>query len=147
MQHDATTAAAPTRLWTAMRWLSALVVFGIVVMAALIGQGVWGGERGLINGHRDWGIAVLVLAVIQFILAVTLYQRKRISWVPMVLSFIIVALLVGQMGLGFSSRQNKELVAWHVPLGVLLMSLTTLNATLIWLRRPVPTALPANHAR
>lgn len=134
MQHQPTTATTPSPLWTAVRWISIVIAVGIVVMAVLIGQGVWGGERGLINGHGHWGIGVFTLSAIQFVLAIALYQKKQIPVAHMVITFVLVLLLISQIGIGYSGRSNTDLIAWHVPLGVLLMSLATFNAALAWLR-------------
>lgn len=129
-----TSMSTPTTLWTALRWLSLIIVVGISVMGLLIGQGVWGGERGLIRGHGHWGIGVLVLSAIQFILAIALYQKKQLTATHMVVAFGLVVLLVAQLGLGYSGRANTGLIAWHVPLGVLAMGLSTFGAALTWLR-------------
>lgn len=121
-------------LWTALRWVSVILSVGIVVMALLIGQGVWNGERGLITGHGHLGNAIFALAGIQFILAVALYQKKQISATHMVITFLLVVLLLGQAGLGYVGRTNSSLIAWHLPNGVLLMGIATFNAALAWLR-------------
>jgi hypothetical protein len=142
MSHTTTTTQETTStvtittspLWTAIRWLSVVLAIGIVAMALVIGQGVWGGERALITGHGHLGNAIFVLAGIQFVLAVTLYQKKQISAMHMVITFVLVVLLLGQAGLGYSGRSNSSLISWHVPLGVLLMGIATFNMALAWLR-------------
>jgi hypothetical protein len=143
MTNTPTTIATTSPLWTAIRWLSIILAVGIVTMALVIGQGVWGGERSLITGHGHLGNAIFVLAGIQFVLAVMLYQKKQISATHMVITFALVALLLAQAGLGYSGRSNSSLISWHVPLGVLLMGIATFNMALSWLR-PQSTTPRAN---
>jgi len=138
---QAQSAAAPSPLWTALRWLSVVLAIGIIVMAALVGQGIWNGERGLITGHGHLGNGIFALAAIQFVIAVLLYQKKQISAMHMVITFALVVLLLAQAGLGYSGRANSSLIAWHLPNGVLLMGLATFNAALAWLRPSSVTAV------
>jgi hypothetical protein len=137
---NATTQSSQSSFWTAIRWLSIVIAAGIVIMALVIGQGVWGGERGLITGHGHLGNTIFALSAVQFVLAVVLYQRKQVSAVHMVITFALVVLLLAQAGLGYSARSNSSLIAWHVPNGVLLMGIATFNMALAWMR---PTAVPA----
>jgi hypothetical protein len=131
------------RLWAGIRWISIVIAVGIVIMAMLIGQGVWGGERNLIPGHGHLGNTLFVLSIVQFVLAIVLYQRKAISAGLMVLIFAVVILFFAQVGIGYSGRGNASLISWHVPLGVLLMGLSTINATLAWVRPGSPAARQA----
>lgn len=124
----------PAALWTGLRWLSTGVSLGVFVMAMLIGQGVWGGERGLVTGHGHLGNALFVLAIAQLVISIVLYQRKAISPLPMLLSFTVLLLLFAQAGLGYSGRANAELISWHVPLGVLVMGVSSFTTALAWLR-------------
>lgn len=133
MQHETSDTQTPP-LWTALRWLSAIIAVGIVTMAAIIGQGIWGGEgAGFITGHGHLGNAVFALAAIQFVLAVLLYQKKQISAQHMMLTFVLVVLLLAQAGLGYSGRSDKSLIAWHVPNGVLLMGIAAWNSAMAWM--------------
>ena len=135
-------ASSPTTLHTGLRWLSVAVAVGVFLMALLIGQGVWGGERGLITGHGHLGNALFVLAIAQFVIAVLLYQRKQLAALPMVLAFTVLVLLFAQAGLGYSGRSNGSLISWHVPLGVAIMGLSSFTAAVAWLR-PLPIARTA----
>lgn len=128
-----------TALWTGFRWLSVALALGIVIMAALAGQGLWNGERGLITGHGHLGNALFVLAIAQFVIGVVLYQRKAISAAIMVLAFVMVVLLFAQAGLGYVGRENVEARAWHIPNGVLLMGIASFTTAFAWLR-PAPGA-------
>jgi hypothetical protein len=110
------------------------VTIGIFIMAMLIGQGVWGGERGLVTGHGHLGNALFVLAIAQLVITIVLYQRKAISPLLMVLTFSVLVLLFAQAGLGYSGRANAELISWHVPLGVLIMGVSSFTTALAWLR-------------
>lgn len=135
-------APVPTTLHAGLRWLSVAVAIGVFLMALLIGQGVWGGERGLVTGHGHLGNALFVLAIAQFAVAVVLYQRKALAALPMVLAFTVLVLLFAQAGLGYSGRADASLISWHVPLGVLIMGLSSFTATLAWLR-PFPASRAA----
>lgn len=124
----------PTSLWTSFRWLSIAVSLGVFIMAMLIGQGVWGGERGLVTGHGHLGNALFVLAIAQLVIGIVLYQRKAIPAGLMVLSFTVLVLLFAQAGLGYSGRANSSLISWHVPLGVLIMGVSSFTAAFAWLK-------------
>lgn len=139
--HHQSTDTRTSPLWTALRWLSAIIAVGIVTLAAVIGQGIWGGEgAGFITGHGHLGNAVFALAAIQFVLAVLLYQKKQISALHMVLTFALLVLLLAQAGLGYSGRSDKSLIAWHVPNGVLLMGIAAWNSAMAWMApRPART--------
>lgn len=134
-----TTTSTPTALWAGFRWLSVAVSLGIFIMAMLIGQGVWGGERGLVTGHGHLGNALFVLAIAQLVIGIVLYQRKAMSPVLMVLSFTVLVLLFAQAGLGYSGRNNMELISWHVPLGVLIMGVSSFTTAFAW-RSPAPAS-------
>ena len=129
-----TSTSTPATLWATLRWLSVSVTLGIFIMAMVIGQGVWGGERGLVTGHGHLGNALFVLAIIQLVITIVLYQRKAIAPLLMVLSFTVLVLLFAQAGLGYSGRANSELISWHVPLGVLIMGVSSFTAAIAWLR-------------
>lgn len=128
----------PTSLWTSFRWLSIAVSLGVFIMAMLIGQGVWGGERGLVTGHGHLGNALFVLAIAQLVIGIVLYQRKAIPAGLMVLSFTVLVLLFAQAGLGYSGRANSSLISWHVPLGVLIMGVSSFTAAFAWLKPIAP---------
>lgn len=129
--------------WTALRWLSAVIAVGIILLAALVSQGIWGGEgSGFITGHGHLGNAVFALAGIQFLLALVMYQKKQISATHMVITFALVVLLLAQAGLGYSGRSEKSLIAWHVPNGVLLMGIATFSTAMAWFRRTSPEIQP-----
>lgn len=132
----------PTALYAGLRWLSVAVALGVFLMALLIGQGVWGGERGLVTGHGHLGNALFVLATAQFVISIVLYQRRMLAALPMVLAFTVLVLLFAQAGLGYSGRSNSSLISWHVPLGVAIMGLSSFTAALAWLR-PMPVSRAA----
>lgn len=138
MRHDVEIAGR-SPLWTAVRWIAVVISLGIVIMAILIGQGVWGGERDLIPGHGHLGNALFALSVVELVLLVVLYRRQQVSAALILSAMILTGLLVAQLGLGYSGRTNSGLIAWHVPLGVLAMGLSTFNAAFIWLRSAITT--------
>jgi len=58
------------------------------------------------------------------------------------LNVLLVLLVAAQIGLGYSTRNNVPLVAWHIPNGVLLMGTCTVLAPLAWSRKASPTHRP-----
>lgn len=136
-------AAAPRPLpgWTvpAFRWLTVVNAVLIVVQAFLASQGVWGGERSLVTGHGHLGNLVFLLVVAQGVLAMLLANARRMPRAVMLLAGLSVVLVVAQIGLGYSTRDDIRLTAWHVTNGVLLMGIAAAIAAIAWTRQPGPS--------
>jgi len=120
---------------TGYRWLTLVTMLGMLVQAVLGSQGsFYGGHRGLLTGHAQVGNLFFLLVIVQAFLAFRLMTAKVTpSWI-LILNVVQVILVVAQIGLGYSTRDNIELTAWHIPNGVLLMGTCTALAALAWVR-------------
>lgn len=108
--------------------LAWLVTLGIVVQAALAGQG-WFVTPDLLVLHGGVGHGVLTLAVV---LTVAVVVRHRVG-LPSALSLLLVIGLVAQTGLGYAGRRGELALASsvHIPLGVIVLGLAV--ALVVWL--------------
>lgn len=119
---------------TGYRWLAIVNVLGIMVQAVLASQGIFAGHRDLITGHGQFGNLLFLLVIVQAFLAFRLAAAKVFPTWIVVFNAVQVILLVAQIGLGYSTRDDTSLVAWHIPNGVLLMGTCTALAALAWVR-------------
>ncbi len=131
---DTTTSGSGSGLVLGVKIASAVLAVGIVVQAALAGNGTYGGERDLIEGHEMLGSLLFIVAVIQVVLAFLGLQKGILSRALMIASVVTLLLIVVQLGLGYSGRDNPDAWAWHLPNGVLLMGFCTYMAVLSWMR-------------
>jgi len=116
------------------QWLTVVNAVLIVLQAFLAGEGVFGGERGLVTGHGHLGNAVFALVVIQGVLAFMLAQRGMLSRAGMMLAGVVILLVFAQIGLGYSTRNNIKITAYHMANGVLLMGTLAALAAIAWTR-------------
>jgi len=133
-------AASPRPLpgWAlpAFRWLTVANAVLIVVQAFLASQGFWGSERSLVTGHGHLGNLVFLLVVAQGVLAMLLVTGGQMPRPVLLLAGLTVVLVVVQIGLGYSTRNDFSITAWHVTNGVLLMGISAVLATTAWTRQP-----------
>lgn len=124
---SARSAASPA-LVPALRVVAWLVPLGVLTQAVLAGQSTFAGA-GLIGLHGGLGHGVLLLSVITAGLAWVTRTRTVIA----LLASLVVVALVGQTGLGYAGSRTGlgAASALHIPLGVLIVGLTTVVAT--WL--------------
>ncbi len=151
------TSAAPkspssTTSMTIYKWLTIVTALAMLVQAVLGSQGsFYGGHRGLLTGHAQIGNTFFLLVVIQAFLSFQLSNAKVLPRWVLGLNIVLILLTVAQIGLGYSSRDNIAVVAWHIPNGVLLMGTCTVLASLAWSRTSSPTHrpgdVPASEAR
>ncbi|MGC4189951.1 MAG: hypothetical protein QM589_01790 [Thermomicrobiales bacterium] len=136
------TTSRPLPEWAlpAFRWLTVVNAVLIVVQAFLASQGFWGGEHGLITGHGQLGNLVFLLVVAQGVLAVMLANAGAMPRGVLVLAGLAVVLVVVQIALGYATRDDFKITAWHVTNGVLLMGIAAALAAIAWTR-------PAGDAR
>ena len=120
----------------AFRWLTVVNTVLIVVQAFLASQGFWGGDRSLVTGHGQLGNAVFLLIVIQGVLAVMLANGGVMPRAVMLMAGLAVVLVVAQIGLGYSTRNDFTITAWHVTNGVLLMGISAALSAIAWTYRP-----------
>jgi hypothetical protein len=115
--------------------ISTILVFGQAILAGQILSGV----GGALFTHRENATYAGVSVIISTIAALLLRWPGRGPWQPIVACLALFALIALQIRLGFLG-----LLAWHVPLGVLIITLTTVLAFWTWRsgpgRRPVASA-------
>ena len=138
MGTDRTTGStrAANGLMTTLRWISVIVSALIVITALVVGQGFFGGAPGLIIGHGHLGNLIFMLAAVQLALAFAAYQKGSVGRNHLLLNGFLIVLLVAQIELGYSGSRSGASAAlvWHLPVGVLAMGVSTLNAVLFWVR-------------
>ena len=119
----------------ALRWISTVLSILVVLMAFMIGEALFGGQMDLVQDHGYLGNAIFALAVIQVVLAFLQYQKGVVSRNLLLLSGLLIILLFGQIGLGYTGTSGTtEAIVYHIPLGVLIMGVSTVNAVLFWVQ-------------
>jgi hypothetical protein len=123
-------AANGSRLVMAHRIVAALFAVAILEQALTASLGLFDARPGLIDMHRQIGDGLALLALIGAGIAIYGNIRgvigRRLMWIAIAL----VPLVIGQLMMGYATRESTTAIAWHIPLGVALMSLTTANAVL-----------------
>ena len=107
---------------SALIWLSAVNVVTILIMAILGGRFFISPD--IIDIHGYIGNFVFLL-VIGF--AGLLYLSKPggpLGKVLLGLSLLTVLLVIGQIGLGYSSRTSVDALTFHIPVGVLIFGIS-----------------------
>ena len=128
--------ASSNSLLTVLRITSILMALGVLLQAWLGSTGFFQGEPGRIDVHAMVGNFLFLLSIIQAGVAVIAMQRGFPTRTILYLSIATVLLTVAQIGLGYSTRDSVDALAWHLPTGVALMGLTTVNAVLVYQVRP-----------
>ena len=127
----ATTAssATPRRdgLSTALLGIAVIVAVGIPIQAFLASYGLFEGESGFVTAHRFFGMVLVLLIAAQVGISALLAQRSEIGRGAVIGGFVTLIIYIVQLGLGFATRENASLAAWHIPLGVLLMGGSVMN--------------------
>jgi hypothetical protein len=121
------------------RWLAALFAALVVIQAFLGTRGVFA-DPDLITMHEMLANAMFLMILAQSVLSWMLYSRKAISAAEVGSNAALVLLTSAQIGLGYSTRGDSFVttVSLHIPLGVLLMGLTCVVATMAWRVRVQP---------
>lgn len=132
----AVTSPATTPSTTLQRlrfWIAALMAVLVLVLATLAGRFLMLGDR-VIETHGYIGNFVFLLAVAN--VGVTVAQRG--SGADFALAVGIALFVFAQVGLGYVGRETAEAAAWHIPNGVLLMALTSVQVATTRRRSPAP---------
>ncbi len=124
--------ASSNSLLTVLRITSIVMALGVLLQAWLGSTGFFQGEPGRIDVHAMVGNFLFLLSIIQAGVAVIAMQRGFPTRTILYLSIATVLLTVAQIGLGYSTRDSVDALAWHLPTGVALMGLTTVNAVLVY---------------
>ncbi len=134
--HDHSTAepASAPGIVTGLKVTSALLTVGLLVQAWLGSSGFYEGDAGLVTAHEMLGNVFFLVAVAQVALSFFAMQKGAAARPLLIVSLLLVAGVVAQLGLGYSGRTSASAMAWHLPNGVLLMCLCTLSLFLVWAR-------------
>jgi len=114
-------------LTNALVWIAGIVVVGLPIQAFLASYGLFEGEPGFVSAHRVFGMILVLLIAIQVIIYALLVQRREVPAGALVGSIVVLVVYVAQLMLGFATRDDAGMAAWHIPLGVLLMGGSVMN--------------------
>lgn len=106
---------------TAFVAATAVLALLVAVQALLAGRSIAG--LGAIATHGHVGNASFVVGIVTLVLALLARIPKRQLW----LGVIVLVLLFVQTGLGYIGRNNAEVAAWHVFLGVMTFAAVVLQ--------------------
>lgn len=133
MESSPTTSASGSGQMTALRWISVVLSVLVILMAFMIGEALFGGQMDLVKDHGYLGSGIFVLAVVQLVLVFLQFQKGTVSRNLLLLSGLMIILLFGQIGLGYSGTSGTpKAIVYHIPLGVLIMGVSTILAVLFW---------------
>lgn len=99
------------------RWL-ALLIFILTAIQPVLGAFGFFENPDYINFHEIVANALFPLALLLLGLSIVAGFQRRGRM--MLWSFILTALVVSQIGLGYATRSNTEITAYHIPAGVLV---------------------------
>ena len=128
-------ASSGNTLLTGLRVTATVLAVGVLGQAWLGSTGFFQGQPGRIDVHAMLGNFLFLVAVIQAGIALVAMQRGLASRNMLILAIGAVLLTTGQIGLGYSTRDSLNALAWHLPTGVALMGLTTVIAVLAYQTR------------
>ena len=127
-----TVASAPARpgLARALRVVAPLIVLSVLVQAVFAGRGLFLDTDNLAI-HGGIGNLTLLLVALQAVLVLFAGFRGRTRAILVTASLALLALVIVQLGLGYSGRDGGQAAAWHVPNGVLIFGIAVgITATL-----------------
>jgi hypothetical protein len=108
------------------RAVSLLTALMVLVQPILAGQFVYGGEPDMKDVHAVVGQSLHITVLIQLILV--FFARRTFGIGLAVFNLILLILITIQAGIGFSS--DREVIAIHIPLGTILLTLAVFAAFL-----------------
>lgn len=100
---------------------SAVLVLLILVQAVLAGQSLFNSVDIAIHGYV--GNASFTVGLLVAVLAAV----ARVPRWQLVLAAVVLAVLFAQTGLGYVGRESTAAASWHVPLGVTVFGLATVQ--------------------
>jgi hypothetical protein len=108
------------------RAAATLTALMLLAQPILAGQFVYGGETDLKDVHAVVGQSLHITVLIQLILA---YFARRTFGIGLAgYNLVLLVLISIQAGIGFSS--DRDLIAIHIPLGTVLLTLGAVAAFL-----------------
>lgn len=134
MEPTHATAARLDTQWIALRWLATSLSALVVVMALLVGQGLFGGSPGRITDHGYLGNLVFIVGVAQLAFAFLGFQKGLVSRGMLLTAALILLMIFAQIGLGYAGHRSgaKDATVIHFGLGVLLMGASSFSAARYW---------------
>lgn len=122
-------------LLTGLRISATVLAVGVLMQAWLGSSGFFQGAPGRIDVHAMLGNFLFLVTVIQAGICLVTMQKGITSRTLLYLAVATILLMTGQIGLGYSTRNSVDALAWHLPMGVALMGLTTVIAVLAYQTR------------
>ena len=105
------------------RWLALLIMVLIFVQAALAGRFLFV-DHDAVDIHQAVANGLSVLVIVH--LALVLVTRTKWSRRVPVLTALLAILVIIQTGLGYAGRESADVLAIHVPVGVLTFGVASL---------------------
>jgi hypothetical protein len=120
-------------LW--MRIVSVAIAVLLPIQAFLGSDAFFGTNDDARNMHEMMGNVFFLLAVALLVLGFIAMRNGSLGTTGVALRVALVLLVVAQLGLGYSGRDEVDLKTWHIANGVLLTLVATVIATLSFTRR------------
>lgn len=127
-----TTESAGGGLILGLRISSGFLAVSILIQAWLGSTGFFQNAPSRVDVHGVIGNVIFLVASVQVVLAFLALQKGLVSQVLLASTAVTLILVVAQIGLGYSTRDSADAIAWHIPNGVLLMATCTWNAIGSW---------------
>ncbi len=116
-------------MWTNLhRAGAATLVLLIAVQALIAGQHLFGGWG--IGAHAAFGNAAFAVAALTAAVAFFKLDSRALR----VVGVMMVVLLTGQIGLGYSARESTSAASLHIPLGVTAFGAVVYQLLAAWPR-------------
>ena len=122
-----TTTPRSDALVTILVWIARIIVVGLPIQAFLASYGLFEGERSFVSAHQAFGMILVLLVAVQVAIYAVLAQRGRAPRGAVISSTVGLFIYLVQLGLGFATREDAGMAAWHIPLGVMLMGGGVMN--------------------
>ncbi len=120
--HMADSAPAHPGVARALRIVAALITLSVLVQAVFAGRGLFL-DRDNLTVHGGIGNLTLLLVVLQAVLVLFAGFSGRTRTILILSSLALLALVLAQLGLGYSGRDGGQAAVWHVPTGVLIFGI------------------------
>ncbi len=105
------------------RWLALLITILIFAQAVLAGRFLFV-DRDAVDIHQAAANALSVLVIVH--VALVFVTRTKWSQRVPVLTALLAILVIVQTGLGYAGRDSADVLAIHVPVGVLTFGVASL---------------------
>ena len=111
------------------RWLALLITMLIFAQAVLAGRFLFV-DRDAVDIHEVVASVLSVLVIVHVILV--LVTRTKWSRRVLVLTALLAILVIVQTQLGYEGRDSADVLAIHVPLGVLIFGAASLLTAIVF---------------